>query len=187
MDSEELSDKRPRDEFTESVIQDAIKEMEAAKKAKKASVAGPVKMQKKTLEEIEDEEGGPVRESQIGMAQTKRALNRKTDKPIADESTEVDVDLKSYEQKLENDEEDGQIFEAFNLEAERDGGFFDAAGNYVENKDKDDQDAWLGSEEAKVWRRMFCPALSISNLGISAYRPHFMLLVMEGRGKAWVV
>lgn len=31
----------------------------------------------KTLEQIENEEGGPVKESQVGMAQTRRASKRK--------------------------------------------------------------------------------------------------------------
>jgi hypothetical protein len=43
-------------------------------------------------------------------------------------------------------------FEPFNLKAERERGYFDDDGNYVEHKTDptEERDAWLDSEEAKV-------------------------------------
>ena len=38
----------------------------------------PAKRKGLSLEELEEQEGGPVKESQVGLAQTKRAKTRKT-------------------------------------------------------------------------------------------------------------
>jgi hypothetical protein len=57
-----------------------------------------------TLKEIEDEEGGPVKESMVGMAQVKRAVARKSKRHNQDDETEVDVDVERYE---EEEDEDG--------------------------------------------------------------------------------
>ncbi len=55
------------------------------------------------------------------------------------------------------EEEDGVKLEPFNLKQEREDGYFDDDGNYVEHKrggaggeDENDKDAWFESEEAKV-------------------------------------
>lgn len=53
-------------------------QMDAAAKRAKREGGGP--SDAKTLDEIEREEGGPVKESLVGMAQTKRALGRKKGK-----------------------------------------------------------------------------------------------------------
>ena len=67
----------------------------------------------KTLEQIESEEGGPVKESLVGMAQTRRAAKRKG--AVAD--TDLVEDVEGIEEDLEQEEEDGMKLEAFNLKA----------------------------------------------------------------------
>ena len=80
MEPIDLDKKRPRDEFTESIVKEVLAEESQAKKAKKggpAPGAGVGARKGKTLAEIEDEEGGPVKESMVSMAQTKRRMARK--------------------------------------------------------------------------------------------------------------
>lgn len=80
MEPIDLDKKRPRDEFTESIVKEVLAEESQAKKAKKggpAPGAGAGARKGKTLAEIEDEEGGPVKESMVSMAQTKRRMARK--------------------------------------------------------------------------------------------------------------
>ncbi|PRW60637.1 CD2 antigen cytoplasmic tail-binding 2 [Chlorella sorokiniana] len=141
---------------TDALIQQALKEEEAERKRAKKEKAAQAKETKaarkgKTLEQIEDEEGGPVKESQVGMAQTRRAAKRKG---TGVDDTELVEDVEAVEEDLEHEEEDGIKLEAFNLKEEREKGYFDDAGNYVEREDKDEaelaQDAWLQSDEAKV-------------------------------------
>jgi CD2 antigen cytoplasmic tail-binding protein 2 len=76
-------------------------------KARKASRKG------KTLEQIESEEGGPVKESMVGMAQSKRAAKRKGGAKVED--TDLVQDVEGIEEDLEQEEEDGIKLEAFNL------------------------------------------------------------------------
>ncbi|KAK9818356.1 hypothetical protein WJX72_011218 [[Myrmecia] bisecta] len=137
---------------TDQLIQSVLQEQQAQKKAKKAGkdVRGPAEKVRKTLAEVEDEEGGVVKESLVSMAQTKRATKRKSQKPIED--TELVGDVEEVEEVLEVEEEDGQKFEPFNLAQERQEGYFDESGHYVENKEEDEteKDAWLTSGEAAV-------------------------------------
>ncbi|KAI7844013.1 hypothetical protein COHA_002550 [Chlorella ohadii] len=156
---------------TDALIQQALKEEEAERKRVKKEKAAHAKEAKavrkgKTLEQIEEEEGGPVKESQVGMAQTRRAAKRKG---AGADDTELVDDVEAVEEDLEQEEEDGIKLEAFNLKEERERGYFDEAGNYVEKEDKDEaelaQDAWLQSDEgrlAAVGRR--CALLSLSEL-----------------------
>lgn len=52
-----------------------------------------------------------------------------------------------FEQALQVQEEGGILFEPFSLKQEREEGYFDESGNYVERKnDEDDKDAWLASD-----------------------------------------
>ena len=98
------------------------------------------------MAEIEDEEGGPVRESMIGMAHFNRATKRKGE--ISD--AQLLESVEEAEEELQVEEGDGIQFEAFNLIEERRRGHFDDAGNYVEHEDKEEKeavDAWLASEE----------------------------------------
>lgn len=78
-----------------------------ADRARKAARKG------KTLQQIEAEEGGPVKESMVGMAQSKRAAKRKAVHGVDD--TELVEDVEGVEEDLEQEEEDGIKLEAFNL------------------------------------------------------------------------
>ena len=80
-----MSDKRKRDEGssqTQDIIQAALREQQEAKKAKKQS--GPdaehAVDKGKTLGDMEEEEGGPIKESQVAMAHVKRTQKRKARK-----------------------------------------------------------------------------------------------------------
>ena len=80
-----MSDKRKRDTDsveTEDIIQAALREEQEAKKAKKQ--VGPDSKDAadkgKTLGDIEEEEGGTIKESQVAMAQAKRTQKRKARK-----------------------------------------------------------------------------------------------------------
>ncbi|KXZ50512.1 hypothetical protein GPECTOR_16g687 [Gonium pectorale] len=151
---------KDRDEKTDTLIKSLLDEEKASKKQKKgpgdvAASAAPAR-KGKTLAEIEAEEGGPVKESLVGMAQTKRALDRKR-REVDVGDTEVVAHTERFEQDtLEVEEEDGIKFEPFNLKQEREEGYFDEDGNYVFRKaaegeaGEEGKDAWLDSEEAKV-------------------------------------
>lgn len=157
-------DKRDRDEPTDTLIKSLLDEEQASKKQKKGgenagpSTAAPAPVRRgKTLAEIEAEEGGPVKESLVGMAHTRRAENRKKreERDIGDTDVSVANTERFEKEGLEVEEEDGIQFEPFNLKAEREEGVFDADGNYVYKKKEgeegeDGKDAWLASEEAKV-------------------------------------
>ncbi len=101
-DGPSILSKRPRTE-TESLIQQTLKEEEARKKSKKggapAAGAPPPGKKKdgKTLAEIEEEEGGPIKESLVGMAHVKRAANRKADGKEGDDTT-IPTDVDKYEE-----------------------------------------------------------------------------------------
>ncbi|PSC74352.1 CD2 antigen cytoplasmic tail-binding 2 [Micractinium conductrix] len=140
---------------TDALIQKALRAEEAERKAAKAHKQDADKQRKaakkgKTLEQIETEEGGPIKESMVGMAHTKRAAKRKG----AVDDTDLVEDVEGIEEDLEQEEEDGIKLEAFNLKEERQKGYFDDSGNYVERDDEDAKedakDAWLQSDEAKV-------------------------------------
>lgn len=79
-----------------------------AGKARKAARKGM------TLEQIEAAEGGPVKESMVGMAHTRRAARRKG---AAVGDTDIVEDVEDIEEELEQEEEDGIKLEAFNLKA----------------------------------------------------------------------
>jgi len=87
------------------------------------------------------------------MAQAKRAAKRKGGPSSGVPDTDLIDDVQRVEEDLEVEEEDGIKLEAFNLKEERQKGYFDDAGNYVENEqneETDATDAWLTSEEAKI-------------------------------------
>ena len=80
-----MSDKRKRDTDsveTEGIIQAALREEQEAKKAKKQAGPNPKDAadKGKTLGDIEEEEGGTIKESQVAMAQAKRTQKRKARK-----------------------------------------------------------------------------------------------------------
>jgi len=59
----------------------------------------------KTLAEIEDEEGGPVKESLVGMAHVKRAQRRRAGRAV--DETELPADIAAAEERYEGEEEEG--------------------------------------------------------------------------------
>lgn len=65
--------------------------------------------------------------------------------------TDFVEDVRDVEEELEGDEEDDNEvpLEPFNLKQERQEGYFDEGGHYVENKkdNDEDKDAWLNSDE----------------------------------------
>ena len=67
----------------------------------------------------------------------------------ADTELVGDDALEEVEEALEMDEDDGIKLEPFNLAQERQEGFFDDDGHYVERRDKDEEeaekDAWFAS------------------------------------------
>jgi CD2 antigen cytoplasmic tail-binding protein 2 len=64
-------------------------------------------------------------------------------------------ELEEVEEALEVEETDGIELEPFNLAQERRDGYFDEGGNYVENKNKDDEDeekdAWFASAKGEFY------------------------------------
>jgi CD2 antigen cytoplasmic tail-binding protein 2 len=63
--------------------------------------------------------------------------------------TEFVEDVEQIEEGLEEEEDEGVALEPFNLARERQEGYFDEGGHYVEHKREGDEenDAWLASEE----------------------------------------
>lgn len=81
MEPIDVNKKRPRDDESEALIKNLLDEETQAKKSKQAkSVRFQLPTEPaskgKTLAEIENEEGGPVKESMVSMAQTKRRMAR---------------------------------------------------------------------------------------------------------------
>lgn len=81
MEPIDVNKKRPRDDESEALIQNLLSEETKAKKQKQVKsvrfqLPAETGSKGKTLAEIEDEEGGPVKESMVAMAQTKRRLAR---------------------------------------------------------------------------------------------------------------
>ena len=61
---------------------------------------------------------------------------------LLDDVADAEAD---YEQPDELMDWDGVPLEPFNLKAERERGYFDAEGNYLEFSNPEDNDAWLAS------------------------------------------
>eukprot|EP00878_Enallax_costatus_P019649 GHUV01020732.1.p1 GENE.GHUV01020732.1~~GHUV01020732.1.p1 ORF type:complete len:280 (+),score=100.80 GHUV01020732.1:257-1096(+) len=165
--------KRPRDDLTDALIREALEEDEQRKRAKKGDVPPSVKakaVKGQTLREIEGEEGGPVKESMVGMAAVQRALRRKKGQADDDE-TGLPADIEAYEEEegqqqqqrrgrlkgisdvvmAAMDTDGGYAVTGFNMRQEREEGHIDEEGNYVPGNDDDQeaQDAWLISNEAQ--------------------------------------
>lgn len=69
----------------------------------------------------------------------------------ADDDTELPTHVEEAEEIADRDQDDGMKLEPFNLAQEREEGFFDESGHYVERKPDtaDETDAWLGSEDGE--------------------------------------
>ncbi|KAG9458891.1 hypothetical protein H6P81_003399 [Aristolochia fimbriata] len=96
------------------------------------------------------EEGGLPKLSDLQFAATERAMrrNRMTEELLLERSNDGSRDISSAEVTYEvggNFEDGGILMEPFNLKQEREEGYFDAEGNYVEYVVEDKKDAWLDS------------------------------------------
>ncbi|KAK9806523.1 hypothetical protein WJX73_006788 [Symbiochloris irregularis] len=131
---------------TQAIIDAALKQEKAEKQNKKLGGQPKAKRKGVTDEQLEEAEGGTVRENLVGKASKKRARTRK--------GTAADTDLvenvEEAEEQLQEESEDVAL-EPFNLVQERQEGHFDEGGNYVEGKaDEEDNDAWLTSDAGIV-------------------------------------
>jgi len=152
-----MAPKRPRpDDGTEALVAAVLREEAAAKAAKKG--APPLRAAGQTLAEVEDADGGPVRESAAAMASHRRAAARRAAEKV---KGVADADLGELEDAEEGapdaprpDDTDSAVpLEPFNMAAEREEGGVDADGNLVRarrgadaDSDGDDgaaADAWL--------------------------------------------
>ncbi|PNW82914.1 hypothetical protein CHLRE_06g299450v5 [Chlamydomonas reinhardtii] len=103
--------------------------------------------------EAQEPEAGPVRAMDPTLAATRRALTRRVEAlsaMTALEDTSLPDDLAAaeadYDEPEEMYNEVGIPIEPFHLRSEREAGYFDAEGNYLEYRlDAEDTDAWLES------------------------------------------
>eukprot|EP00201_Polytomella_parva_P014533 CAMPEP_0175071850 /NCGR_PEP_ID=MMETSP0052_2-20121109/19507_1 /TAXON_ID=51329 ORGANISM="Polytomella parva, Strain SAG 63-3" /NCGR_SAMPLE_ID=MMETSP0052_2 /ASSEMBLY_ACC=CAM_ASM_000194 /LENGTH=213 /DNA_ID=CAMNT_0016339137 /DNA_START=6 /DNA_END=644 /DNA_ORIENTATION=+ len=158
-------DKPNISEKTEQLIKDIIDEEKRSKSERKKGRDNPFdpnQKSKKTIDQFEVEEGGPIRTGQVGDAITRRSQNRLSQRDkrgtskIDDEDTSLPPSTERYEEDLQLDHtDDATGFMPFNLKREREEGYFDDDGNYIENKKKKDEedgehDAWLDSEATAI-------------------------------------
>lgn len=118
----------------------------------------PKGKKQKTGNESDDAENGraegPVKPTDPRLAATRRAARRRDraeeflnarDTSVLDDIGEAEEE---YEEDEENLEDDGIKIEPFNLKQEREEGYFDSEGNYVEYGNGNEiKDAWLDSVE----------------------------------------
>ncbi|CAM6087223.1 unnamed protein product [Calypogeia fissa] len=127
---------------------------EEAPRVKKARFPKGKKDSGKTLSVIDGEEDeGAILSTDPRVAALERATRRdKVSEQLLSEDTAVPQDVaiaeEDYGEEAEERLEDGMRIEPFNLKQEREEGYFDADGNYVEYRNEDDtKDAWLDSVE----------------------------------------
>lgn len=86
----------------------------------------------------------------------------------AGNDTELLTHVEEAEEIAERDQDDGMKLEPFNLAQERQEGFFDESGHYVEHKpdDEDEKDAWLGSEDGEQHQPPFLHITGHCKVGI---------------------
>eukprot|EP00884_Botryococcus_braunii_P004182 jgi/Botrbrau1/13765/Bobra.0056s0021.1 len=136
------------DQETEDIIKSALEEQEYEKRARKQADPKKGKPVKLTDVEVEQNQGGTVRENMVALAQRERGKKRH-----GYGETDFVEDVRDVEEDFRDEEEDNEVpLEPFNLQRERQEGYFDEGGHYVENKkdNDEDQDPWLTSDEAKV-------------------------------------
>lgn len=121
---------------------------------KKAVLGEKVQVKRGAADDDDDEgaakEAGPILEGLVEVAAEKRAIQR-GDKRGATAGAHMDTSMQlgddghGAEEAFEAPaDEDAELFEPFNLNEEREHGYFDANGNYVEYKEeKHSGDAWL--------------------------------------------
>ncbi|CAK9190507.1 unnamed protein product [Sphagnum jensenii] len=120
-------------------------------KGKKEASGDLMPARKLTIVEGEEELIGTVLSTNPLLAAKERAMRRTAlaDQLISSEDTSVIDDVAAAEEEEGEDRtEDGIEIEPFNLNQEREEGYFDAEGNYVEYRNDDEhKDAWFESTE----------------------------------------
>eukprot|EP00232_Nephroselmis_pyriformis_P009422 CAMPEP_0182879302 /NCGR_PEP_ID=MMETSP0034_2-20130328/15888_1 /TAXON_ID=156128 /ORGANISM="Nephroselmis pyriformis, Strain CCMP717" /LENGTH=199 /DNA_ID=CAMNT_0025012233 /DNA_START=112 /DNA_END=707 /DNA_ORIENTATION=- len=152
---------------TDKLVEDAMRELKEKKKSKEKAAKYPGMEEAAGSglnlpgdDEEMDDDKGPVREDLVGVAAKRRAMQRKEMEAgmrNVDDTDEVEGVEGAEERYITGGPESGEageLFEPFNLDEERQRGYFDAEGNYVEKDDEDEEhtaDAWLkGVEVAKI-------------------------------------
>jgi CD2 antigen cytoplasmic tail-binding protein 2 len=125
-------------------------------KGKKDSQRDAVPIKNLGVIDGEEEEDGAILSTDPRVAALERATRRDVGYDLLAEDTSVPLpdDVAVAEEVYEDEDEgeriedDGTKIEPFNLKQEREEGYFDAEGNYVEYRNEDDtKDAWLDSVE----------------------------------------
>ncbi|EFJ49774.1 hypothetical protein VOLCADRAFT_89573 [Volvox carteri f. nagariensis] len=119
-----------------------------------------------TDKEMPSEPEGPIRSLDPALAATRRARFRaEASRMQLLEDTSMPDDLAAAEEDYDEPEElyneEGIPMEPFHLRAEREAGYFDAEGNYLEYRlEAEDTDAWLESimswARGVSWKVRFC-------------------------------
>ncbi|MCO5570775.1 hypothetical protein L7F22_024503 [Adiantum nelumboides] len=93
-----------------------------------------------------EEDANPIKSTDPRVAATERAVKRGTSDCLED--TSIPTDVYEVEEDFEDSDEEGEdefSLEPFNLKQEREEGYFDEHGNYVEYINENIKDAWLDS------------------------------------------
>lgn len=98
--------------------------------------------------ELEEEEGGGLKLTADPRIAVKERAVKRRDPVLANDDTGMLDDVVDAEEDFQaQDPDEVNVMEPFNLKKEREEGFFDPEGNYVEYVEKDFQDPWLESTE----------------------------------------
>lgn len=151
---------------TDRIIAAALKDERRERREKMELAVGDAKgdyLSDSDVGESEEEEEGmrkddgttTIRESMVDMAHAKREALRKG-KGMEEEDFGLVADItraeEGYEVRKDMEKEHGIALEAFNLVEERERGYFDKEGNYVEKvteEEEGEDDAWLADGQDK--------------------------------------
>lgn len=154
---------------TDSIIIAALKDERRERRQKMEQTRGDAKgdyLSDSDVEESDDDEGDqgvamrksddPIQEDMVDMAHAKRRALRKGS-GMDEENIGLVADIQraeeGYEIRKEVEKEHGIALEAFNLVEERERGYFDKEGNYVERapeeEEGEEEDAWLADGQDK--------------------------------------
>ncbi|XP_031491660.1 SUPPRESSOR OF ABI3-5 [Nymphaea colorata] len=151
-----------RSHLKRRAVEDLISEIEPNKRPKQREVKFPKgKKAKQGVEPLFDDAsaggGGPVRSTDPRVAAKERAVRRNqiTAELFKDQDKGTPADIASAEVDYEDEEnldDEGVPIEPFNLNKEREEGYFDSAGNFVEYRVEKDEikDAWIDSVGVSV-------------------------------------
>ncbi|CAN6478211.1 unnamed protein product [Victoria cruziana] len=148
-------------------VEDLMSENKPSKRPKQREVKFPKgKKAKQGVEPLFEracgDGGGPVRSTDPRVAAKERAVRRNqiTTELFNDRQKGASADIASAEVDYEDEEnldDEGVPMEPFNLKKEREEGYFDSEGNFVEYRaDKDEiKDAWIDSVDVRPVDRSF--------------------------------